>query len=225
MSVCPQCSAQVKDEAKFCFNCGSAIPSTLQSIPYQKPESSPYIPPSTPVPPGYSSPYIPPPSAPAPPTPLQSLTSDPPHWLVTGGSIVAIISSFLPWYSITFSTSLLTNVSNTVTITAWSAWPGIIAIISSILCLGLAIARILKIGLPPLRDILLYYIFAIASIIGALIYWISPQSGNQNQQFQQLFNMVGVQVSMGPGVGIFLCLVSSAAIIIGNYLNVQQKTH
>ena len=141
--------------------------------------------------------------------------------LVTGiAAIVAVIATFLPWYSVSTSCSGcgIYGGSGSASESGFHSW-GILFFLAALVILVFFAIRTFastQVALPalPLEDWLLYLIAAIVAAVGALLYWLLEVNGNATGSYSGF----GYSVSAGLGFGWFIAIIAAAAMIVGAVL-------
>jgi hypothetical protein len=196
-------------------------PPQYPSQPQYPPQPSQPYPPqygSQPYPPQYQQPYQgqPPFGTPGATPDIQAIIKSftLPDWLIVGGSAVAFIASFLPWYSWSYTLKFLTVTTESGSVNGWNYWASVIAILVGLAVLALRAARAFNISIPilPAQERLAYIGGGAAMVLFSLL---------TLTQFSH-FDSAYTSVSSGPSIAFFLLIAAGIAVAIGGYLKPQQ---
>ena len=126
---------------------------------------------------------------------------------ILGGSLVVLISMFLPWYSASYA-----GFSDSVN--GFHRW-GLLTFVSWLLVLGLWLVRgplSSQFKLPQwgVSDAVLFMILGGVEAVGAILYWID---GSASTGADNVFG-----VSVGPSFGLFIALVGGLLTAGGGFL-------
>jgi hypothetical protein len=126
---------------------------------------------------------------------------------ILGGSLVVLISMFLPWYSASYA-----GFSDSVD--GFHRW-GLLTFVAWLLVLGLWLLRgplssQFKLPAWGVSDSMLFMILGGVEVLGTVLYWVDGSSSVGN------LNAFGV--STGPSFGLFIGLIGGVLTAGGGYL-------
>jgi hypothetical protein len=123
-------------------------------------------------------------------------------WLVGGGALVLAISMFLTWFSF-----------GSLDESGWKAYASHkLIVVLAVLVLALVVIEILNVAVSlPVAPTLIYLGFGAFAFFVALVRLIDTLFGNQ------------FGASIDPGIGLFLGLIASGAIVAGAWMRMQEQ--
>jgi hypothetical protein len=134
---------------------------------------------------------------------------------VGGGLIVALVDTFLPWYTTVFPTVYGLSSGGHDALGYWSGWLFFLAILVGI---ALFVARnfVPQAGIPalPFTDAMIYAGLGVVMILCALLWLVI--GGGKSDLYAQIANLQGL--SWGPSFGVFIGIIAAAAVGVGGYL-------
>jgi hypothetical protein len=130
------------------------------------------------------------------------------------GLIVALIATFLPWYSASFSCSgsaLCGGLNTSVSVSALNDWPGWLFFLAVLAGLALFVIRtfVPSVTLPtmPQPDAIIFASVGIFMAVMALLWLLTHNNG-----------VSGPNYSVGPSFGLFIGLIAGIAVAAGGFL-------
>ncbi len=153
-----------------------------------------------------------------------------PNWLVAGGGLVVLISSFIPFYTGGCSTSSLQNgfgcmkPSTTFGLLSgtYGSWRWLIPLIAILL---LAVAGVVISGLLKNKDVekATPFVFLGGSIVLALV--VAAALLSHNPLGFGAVSFSGFSLSFGLGIGAWICLVGALACLVGGVIGFVKSRH
>lgn len=135
---------------------------------------------------------------------------------VAGGLIVALISVFLPWYSVSENEAALCGGlpgcggSFSTSVSAFGLWAGWLFFLALVVGIVLFVLRTFVPGVNvalPVVDNLIYTVVGGALVVLALLWFVTNPGGGSGPGF-----------SAGPSFGLFIGIVAGAAVAVGGIL-------
>jgi hypothetical protein len=133
---------------------------------------------------------------------------------ILGGSLIVLVSMFLPWYGwdFNFGNSILGSINSSGSVDGFNSW-GWLTFIGFLFVVILWLVRgplSDQVELPdiPLKDAQLFMIGGGVEVLGALLFWLAYKASNAS----------GPGYSAGVRFGVFIAIVGGAATIAGGYL-------
>ena len=130
------------------------------------------------------------------------------------GLIVALIATFLPWYSASFSCSgsaLCGGLNTSVSVSALNDWAGWLFFLGVLAGIALFVIRNFapSVTLPtmPQPDAILFAALGVFLAVMALL-WLLPHSSGAS----------GPGYSVGPSFGLFIGLIAGIVVAVGGFL-------
>lgn len=130
------------------------------------------------------------------------------------GLIVALIATFLPWYSASFSCSgsaLCGGLNTSVSVSALNDWAGWLFFLGVLAGIALFVIRNFapNVTLPsmPQPDAILFAALGIFLAVMALLWLLTHASGAS-----------GPGYSVGPSFGLFIGLIAGIVVAVGGFL-------
>jgi len=130
------------------------------------------------------------------------------------GLIVALIATFLPWYSASFSCSgsaLCGGLNTSVSVSALNDWAGWLFFLAVLVGIALFVIRNFAptVTLPtmPQPDAILFAGIGIFLAVMALLWLLTHSSGAS-----------GPGYSVGPSFGLFIGLIAGIVVAVGGFL-------
>ena len=129
--------------------------------------------------------------------------------LVGGGLVLALITTFLPWYSASASVA---GFSSSVSINGFNYWSGLLFFIVVLIGLALFVLRtfVPTVSLPamPLNDAALYMVIGVFLALMALIYLLAASPAGYS----------GPGFSAGSSFGLWIAIITGVAVAAGGFL-------
>jgi hypothetical protein len=130
------------------------------------------------------------------------------------GLIVALIATFLPWYSASFSctgSALCGGLNTSVSVSALNDWAGWLFFLGVLVGIALFVIRNFapSVTLPtmPQPDAILFAALGIFLAVMALLWLLTHSSGAS-----------GPGYSVGPSFGLFIGLIAGIVVAVGGFL-------
>ncbi|HEY8755260.1 MAG TPA: hypothetical protein VIN65_02770 [Candidatus Dormibacteraeota bacterium] len=130
------------------------------------------------------------------------------------GLIVALIATFLPWYSASFSCSgsaLCGGLNTSVSVSALNDWAGWLFFLGVLAGIALFVIRNFapSVTLPtmPQPDAILFAALGVFLAVMALLWLLTHSSGAS-----------GPGYSVGPSFGLFIGLIAGIVVAVGGFL-------
>jgi hypothetical protein len=129
---------------------------------------------------------------------------------IGAGLLVALIATFLPWYSVSASGG---GFSYSASISGFGYWSGILFFIALLVGIVYYVLRTFVPGVAipamPTADFILYAGLGVFMILMALIFLLASGGGA---------SVPGAGYSAGVSFGLFIAIIAGAAVAVGGYL-------
>ncbi len=136
--------------------------------------------------------------------------------LVSGGAVVGLIASFLPWYSLSYScsgSSFCGGLNTSISVNGFFHGWGFLYSLAVIVAIAYAAARMFAAAsIPPLpmQDWMIFTVLGCVMLAGSIMFWLLDIGGAGSAS--------GFGYSAGPGFGLFIAILSAAAVAAGGFL-------
>jgi hypothetical protein len=134
--------------------------------------------------------------------------------LVGAGLVLGLITTFLPWYSVSFNCNGLptcAGLSTSSSVSGFNYWSGVLFFIFVLIGLALFVLRtfVPTVNLPamPLTDAMLYMVIGLLMVLMAVIYLIATPGGTSGAGF-----------SAGASFGLWIGIITGVAVAAGGFL-------
>jgi hypothetical protein len=135
--------------------------------------------------------------------------------LVAGGLVVGLIDTFLPWHSTTVPTFYGADSGGHDALGYWSGWLFFLAVLVGIALFVLrSFAPQVSIPALPFTDAMIYVGLGVVMIVCALLWLVT--GGGYAGLYAQYADLTGY--SSGPSFGVFIGIITAAAVAAGGYL-------
>jgi hypothetical protein len=135
-----------------------------------------------------------------------------------GGLVVALIATFLPWHSTSYTYVGATVTDGRNAFGYWSGWIFFLVVLAG---LGLFAIRNffpqVKIPMLPVTDAMLYLGGGVVLLLATVLWWVT---GGGYGNLESLFNYEGY--SSGVSFGLFIGLLAALAVGIGGFMKREE---
>ncbi len=134
--------------------------------------------------------------------------------VVAGGLVVGLVDTFLPWHTTTFPAALGGATGGHDALGYWSGWLFFLAVLVGIALF--AVRTFVQGSIPalPFTDATIYLGVGVVMIVCALLWLVT--GGGYGSVYDQYATLAGY--SSGPSIGVFLGVITAAAVGVGGYL-------
>jgi hypothetical protein len=134
---------------------------------------------------------------------------------VSGGLVVGLISTVLPWHSTTIPTAFGANSGGHNAFGYWSGWLFFLAVLGGLVLIGMrTFAPQVRIPALPFTDSMIQLGIGVVMLLCALLWLVT--GGGYASVYAVYSHLAGY--SSGPSIGVFIAIIAGAVVTAGGYL-------
>jgi hypothetical protein len=134
---------------------------------------------------------------------------------VSGGLVVGLIATLLPWHSTTIPTLLGANSGGHNAFGYWSGWIFFLAVLVGLVLIGMrTLAPQVSIPALPFTDSMIQLGIGVVMLLCAVLWLVT--GGGYASVYAVYSHLTGY--SSGPSIGVFVAIIAGIVVTAGGYL-------